>query len=282
MLSRERQKDYTSDGRRLDGSPSGCHRPLAIGQRYLRMLHSRRMHSCRILLDRSNNSEEHPCHSLIPIDLESEGLDVRILTCSMLEHGAGYSMINIFDGSGKLEEGKYDSEGGSCSITRMSKDRYMAMVVNKRCLLSGLINSSGCFLSSAIPRTDTLIEWTIIGPDSCAIHELFEKMRRNGYSFEVLSSGSMSISATLTPKQESYFNTAMDLGYYDIPKRITLDELSKVLGCSKSTLNVALRTAENSIFRFYRDLCRSHRFMGRCPRTCSQPSIYRSDPYHIP
>lgn len=218
------------------------------------------MHSCRILLDRSNNSEEHPCHSLIPIDLESEGLDVRILTCSMLEHGAGYSMINIFDGSGKLEEGKYDSEGGSCSITRMSKDRYMAMVVNKRCLLSGLINSSGCFLSSAIPRTDTLIEWTIIGPDSCAIHELFEKMRRNGYSFEVLSSGSVSISATLTPKQESYFNTAMDLGYYDIPKRITLDELSKVLGCSKSTLNVALRTAENSIFRFYRDLCRSHRW----------------------
>lgn len=221
------------------------------------------MHSCRILLDRSRNSEEHPCHSLIPIDINGEGIDVRILTCSMLEHGAGYSMISIFDGSEALEEGRYEREGGSCSITRMSKNRYMAMVVNKRCLLSGLINSSGCFLSSAIPKTNTLIEWTIIGPDIRALHELFEKMRSNGYSFKILSSASMSITATLTQKQETYFNTAMDLGYYDIPKRITLDELSKILGCSKSTLNVALRTAENSIFRYYRDLCRSHRFMNR-------------------
>ena len=64
----------------------------------------------------------------------------------------------------------------------------------------------------------------------------------------------MSIKATLTPKQEAYFETAMDLGYYDIPKRITLDELCAILGCSKSTLNVSLRTAESNIFHFYRDL----------------------------
>ena len=134
------------------------------------------------------------------------------------------------------------------------------MVINRRCLLSGLINRAGCFLSSAVPKTDTLIEWTIIGPDSARIHDLFTDMRNNGYSFELISSSALSTSATLTPKQERYFNTAMDLGYYDVPKRINLDDLSRILGCSKSTLNVALRTAESNIFHFYRNVCLSNRF----------------------
>ena len=137
------------------------------------------MHSCRILLDRSNNSEEHPCHSLIPIDLESEGLDVRILTCSMLEHGAGYSMINIFDGSGKLEEGKYGSERGSCSITRMSKDHYMAMVVNKRCLLSGLINSSG-EPRNFRKRQDRCASVSLLPANRHPLHRLTTMFRRFG------------------------------------------------------------------------------------------------------
>lgn len=221
------------------------------------------MHCCRILLDRSKNIEEHPCHSLLPLDIDDEDIDVQVLTCSMLEHGAGYSMIRIIDKTGKIEEGRYEKETGTCSIAQMSKNHYMAMVTNRRCFLSNLITQSGCFLSSAIPKSDTLIEWTIIGPDSTTIHNLFASMRDSGYSFELISSNNMSIKATLTPKQEAYFETAMDLGYYDIPKRITLDELCAILGCSKSTLNVSLRTAESNIFQFYRDLCRSNRFIGQ-------------------
>lgn len=218
------------------------------------------MHCCKILLDRTRNIEEHPCHSLLPIRFDDEGISVRILTCSMLDCSTGYSMIRISGCTDELKEGRTSSDFGECTITRLGNSQYMAMVINRRCLLSGLINRAGCFLSSAVPKTDTLIEWTIIGPDSTRIHELFADMKANGYSFELISSSALSINATLTPKQEHYFNTAMDLGYYDVPKRINLDDLSRILGCSKSTLNVALRTAESNIFHFYRNVCLSDRF----------------------
>ncbi len=218
------------------------------------------MHCCKILLDRTLNVEEHPCHGVLPFQFDSEGMSVKILTCSMLDHGTGYSMIKIIDEKGVVEEGHYEKDGSECTITRISKSHYMAMVTNRRCKLSRLINKSGCFLQSAIPRTDTTIEWIIIGPNSNKIHELFADMRANGYVFETVSSEVLAVTSTLTPKQEQYFNTAMDLGYYDIPKRIGLDELCKVLGCSKSTLNVSLRTAEKNIFEFYRNICESNRF----------------------
>ena len=218
------------------------------------------MHCCKILLDRTKNIEEHPCHALLPIRFDEDSVDVRIMTCSMLDSNTGYSMIKIVDDKGSIKEGRTESDFGECTVTRIGNSQYMAMVINRRCLLAGLINHAGCFLSSAVPMTDTLIEWTIIGPDSKRISELFADMKLNGYSFELISSNALSMNATLTPKQEHYFNIAMDLGYYDVPKRITLDELSRILGCSKSTLNVSLRTAESNIFHFYRNVCLSNRF----------------------
>ena len=218
------------------------------------------MHCCKILLDRSQNFEEHPCHSFLPVELGTEGTSSRILTCSMKDSNTGYSMIDIKDDRGVLEEGHYPSNGGDCNITRLSSNHYMAMVTNPRCFLSKIINESGCFLVSAEPQTDTLILWTLIGPNSTTLHNLLSRMRESGYSYQMVSSSSVSMSSTLTPRQEECFNMAMDLGYYDVPKRISLEELCKLSGCSKSTLNVTLRSAEKKIFDFYRMFCVSNRF----------------------
>ena len=211
------------------------------------------MHCVKILLDRSVNKEEHPCHSLIPVKISAKGVEVKIQACSMLNEGAGYSIIQVVDPSDSMPEGHFEYPYGECNVTKVSRMRYSAFVLNRKCVLSSLINAAGCFLSSAVPRTDTIIEWTIIGPSSSAIHALLKNMRDAGYKFDTLSSEALVTESILTPKQEEYFNKAYDLGYYDVPKRIGLDGLSKIFGCSKSTLNVALRSAEMNIFRFYRD-----------------------------
>lgn len=218
------------------------------------------MHCCKILLDRSKNFEEHPCHSFLPMEFGADGTNIRILTCSMIDSTTGYSMIDIRDDSDSLEEGHHPSENGDCNITRLGTNHYLAMVTNRRCFLSKLINESGCFLVSAEPDTDTLIRWTLIGPNSTVLHNLLSRMRESGYCYQMVSSSSVSMSSTLTSRQEECFNLAMDLGYYDVPKRIGLDELCKISGCSKSTLNVTLRSAEKRIFEFYRMFCVSNRF----------------------
>ncbi len=210
------------------------------------------MYCCKLMLDRSSNFKEHPCHRFLPIDIDSEGLGVRILTCSMIDDSSGYSVIGVSDDSGKVSEGHYSREDGECDIIKVGAHRYMAIVTNRKCVLAKLINASRCLLVSAVPQTDTLIEWTVVGPSAAALRGLKSAMRENGYKFESVASFDMSSKVLLTSKEEAAFNLAMDLGYYDVPRRIELDELSKITDCSKSTMSVRLRGAEKKIFDFYR------------------------------
>lgn len=219
------------------------------------------MHCCKILLDRSLMNEEHPCHSMLPFEFSSADIGIKVLTCSMMDDNSGYSMIQITDENNSVVEGYHKADHGECTITKTANNRYIAMIVNRKCTLSAIINRHGCFLSSAVPRSETLIEWTIIGPNSRKIHDLIADMRSEGYNVGMVSSESHEVVSTLSPKQESCFDMAMDLGYYDVPKRISLDELSRIIGCSKSTLNVTLRTAEKKIFDFYRVVGQSRRFV---------------------
>lgn len=210
------------------------------------------VYCCKFILDRSSNIKEHPCHRFLPIDVDSEDIVVRVLTCSMIDDSSGYSVIGISDNLDKVREGHYSKEDGECDVIKVGAHRYMAIVTNRKCVLAKLINASRCLLVSAVPQTDTLIKWTIVGPSSEALHELRTTMRENGYKFETVASFSISSKVSLTSKEESAFNLAMDLGYYDVPRRIELDQISKIVDCSKSTMSVRLRGAEKKIFEFYR------------------------------
>ena len=53
----------------------------------------------------------------------------------------------------------------------------------------------------------------------------------------------------LTQKQRETIIAAYDHGYYDYPKRITGDELSKRVNISKGTLMEHLRKAEGRLLR---------------------------------
>ena len=211
------------------------------------------MHRCRILLDREKlHSAGHPpCHSFIPITIGDEGISVRIVTCNMQDDHTGSSLIRISDATDSVKPGHYDNEVGDCSIIRSRAGQYLALVTNRACPLAKVVSGSGCMLTSAYPRTDSLIEWTLIGPTSKKLHELLRTMREDGYEYELLSSEAVRDVPVLSPKQDMYFTAAWEAGYYDIPKRISLDELAENLGCSKSTLNVTLRTAERNVFELY-------------------------------
>jgi predicted DNA binding protein len=150
-----------------------------------------------------------------------------------------------------MPQGDFVYEGGRSNVTRVAPCQYTAMVNNDRCMIASVINHSGCFLTSAIPITDTYIRWTLIGPDGGSLHTLFKDLREKGYEFEVESIGAINQEPVLTAKQEKCFNKAVEMGYYSVPKKTDLDAIADALGISKSSLNVTLRTAERNIFRFY-------------------------------
>ena len=57
--------------------------------------------------------------------------------------------------------------------------------------------------------------------------------------------------ATLTEKQERYLRIAIDLGYYKVPRTITIHELAERVGIAQSTLGEHLRKAEECIISSY-------------------------------
>jgi predicted DNA binding protein len=60
-------------------------------------------------------------------------------------------------------------------------------------------------------------------------------------------------SRLLTPRQRFVFDTAMQEGFYDVPRRITLTELAVVLGVAKSTLSAQLQRIESTVHHAFAD-----------------------------
>jgi len=51
----------------------------------------------------------------------------------------------------------------------------------------------------------------------------------------------------LTDRQLEVFRTAVDLGYYEIPRRATHEDIADNLGCAPSTVDEHLRKAESRV-----------------------------------
>jgi len=64
---------------------------------------------------------------------------------------------------------------------------------------------------------------------------------------ELLSVKRVASGFELTRIQDEAMRLALSMGYYDIPKRVTLDELALRSGVSKATLNLILRRGQKKI-----------------------------------
>lgn len=222
------------------------------------------MQFAKIILDRRIDGERpdgHPCHKHLPIDVQKDGTDIRIIQCSFLSDGAGCSLIRFKDPQGKykskLGEGLGSSHLGEHSVAKISETDYLIMVLNNNCRLAQILSQSGAILSEAVPRDDYIIEWSLLAPTKGILTQLFTRMRNEGYGVEVVRSSSMKAESTLTPKQSEVLQYAYTTGYYDIPRRINVEGLADHFECTKSTMSVILRNAEKKIIAMHLNVNRN-------------------------
>jgi len=67
------------------------------------------------------------------------------------------------------------------------------------------------------------------------------------------------LAGTLTDRQLTAASTALQLGYYDVPRSATLGDVADALACAESTASVLLRRAERDVLSQVLD-----RYGGRC------------------
>lgn len=97
---------------------------------------------------------------------------------------------------------------------------------------------------------EAAIEMTIVG-DGGDIHDAIESVPPD-VDVEVREIGTYdrrggTLAGALTDRQLAAAETALRLGYYEVPRDATLADVADVLGCAESTASVLLRRAERGL-----------------------------------
>jgi predicted DNA binding protein len=90
-----------------------------------------------------------------------------------------------------------------------------------------------------------------------ASREQFEAIRDGldaaGFDYELLSLvGSETPAGLLTDRQREVLDTAIQLGYFEVPRECTLAEVAAELGIDKSTASGILRRGEGLVVKWFR------------------------------
>jgi predicted DNA binding protein len=95
---------------------------------------------------------------------------------------------------------------------------------------------------------DGKVRVTLVGDDK-QVKEFLEN-RRDNYKVVSLTDAKFSLNSPisrLTEKQQEAISLAFRLGYFDTPRKISVDGLAEKLDLSSSTLAVHLRRAERRL-----------------------------------
>lgn len=113
------------------------------------------------------------------------------------------------------------------------------------------IREVGVIPQSPFEVRDGWVDW-IIECSAEKSRELIRLLRDGDVPYRIISTKS-SGSRMLTPRQRMIFDTAINEGYWDTPRRITLSALAEILDISKSTLSVHLHKIEGTIINTFSD-----------------------------
>jgi predicted DNA binding protein len=101
-----------------------------------------------------------------------------------------------------------------------------------------------CFIFSKVPLVNGYEIWTIAAPKKTALKHALDDIKTFG-DFKLLHIKKSSFDGfNLSYNQEKILKLALDLGYYNWPRKISISELAKKLNLSKVTIAEHLRKAE--------------------------------------
>jgi len=141
----------------------------------------------------------------------------------------------------------------------IEKEKNGAYIIFTRIRAPGLpsiLNAIGVkdgYLLPPLSIQDGKIKFSFLGNES-HIKDFMEKITQLGIHYRVILLADANFSPIsplnqLTSKQQNVLLAAYKHGYYDIPRKITTEELAKKLGLVNSTVVEHLRKAENRLIK---------------------------------
>ena len=170
---------------------------------------------------------------------------LRIEETMPLGKGRGAAKISS---SYNLSE-ELNSHQGIDEVRDLGGNRYEVDIAPRGGGYIKEIRAVGVIPRSPFEVRDGWVDWTIecSGEKS---RELVRLLKESDIPYRVISTRKTG-SRILTPKQRLIFDSALNQGYWETPRRITLSALADFIGLSKSTLSVHLHKIEGIVLNMF-------------------------------
>jgi predicted DNA binding protein len=89
----------------------------------------------------------------------------------------------------------------------------------------------------------------VVAMSAESLHRLVDRLHRFEGSYRILSVEAQGVRPLLSGLQALVLRYAVEMGYYDIPRHATLDDIAERLGMSRSAVADALRRAEAKVVK---------------------------------
>jgi len=163
------------------------------------------------------------------------------------EKSIGNSIIEIFHYNIDLiiEEVKNHKSVIEISILEKDEKRVRFNVKTKDPFLLYAIIRCGVLVNFPVRVREGYAYWRLVSSRE-SIDKLLTLFDQKGIEYTILRIGNSPYSIDddknkLTLDESTILNKALSLGFFEIPRKITLEELANMLGKSKSALSVTLR-----------------------------------------
>jgi predicted DNA binding protein len=176
---------------------------------------------------------------------------IRVLDCRSLPDGEGvqelFEVTSAPELSEKIEEClRQDSYVYDIDIVKADRGRVIGSLKTHKCTACKTFARANCFLVSATSKPDGKLEWAVLGNDTM-VKSLMQELEDQKVTGEVVKISKIKDEEELTARQESILQIALEKGYFEFPKKITLRQLAKALDISPATLTEILRRGQKRV-----------------------------------
>ncbi|MCL5802502.1 MAG: helix-turn-helix domain-containing protein [Candidatus Thermoplasmatota archaeon] len=186
--------------------------------------------------------------------VQTHSASIRIRDIRMSSEGAR-DLIEIFMPGGEVKglssELIEQKRTKIDNVTIMDDSHATAIVNAHECAVCRAILNWDLFLTEAYSNEtgDIIMKWLV--PDEATVKGFLDRLEEDGVQFELLKKRALTKRGDITARQEYVVKTALELGFFDYPKKVNLEGLSRRLNVSYVTLAEILRRAEKNIISSY-------------------------------
>ena len=180
---------------------------------------------------------------------------VTITDCIPWRKKGGQALFEINGLEADIESAMSDvrarPEIVSLEVVESSEGRVVGSVAVRELWIIWAIVDCGCFLESAWSSGDNKVYFKVLSGSEGSLPNLIKTISSRGADIEINRIARAVDRPVVTRKQEKVLRLALERGFFDFPRKVTLEELALMSGMSTSTVAETIKRGERNILKSF-------------------------------